>query len=69
MNIAFIKTKESKIIVGILFGFAVASIFRSACYGRKCIIYKAPEKEKIVNQIHKYEDKCYTYSPIDEPCA
>jgi len=69
MDLKFLKTEQSKIILGIIWGFGLACIFRSACNGRKCIIYKAPRQIEVMNQIHTYEDKCYTYQPVNKPCS
>ena len=38
----FFKTKESKIILSIVWGLGLSCLFRKACKGRKCIVYSAP---------------------------
>jgi hypothetical protein len=52
MNNKILKNEYTKIILGLLWGFGIACIFRSACNGRKCIIYKAPKPKDIENKIY-----------------
>ena len=52
----FLKNKYSKIVLGILWGFGLACIFRSACNGRNCVIYKAPKPAEVKNKIYSHED-------------
>ena len=64
-----IKNNDTtKIILGILWGFGLACIFRSACNGRNCIIYKAPRPAQVKNKIYSHEDKCYKYETESTNC-
>ena len=48
MNIRrLIYSKFGKNIISILLGLGLATIFRKACTDRNCMIFKAPEIEKI----------------------
>ena len=49
-------------------GFGLACIFRTACNGRNCIIYKAPNQENIKNNIYGVNDKCYQYNSVNTEC-
>ena len=68
MNSNFFKNQYTKIILGLLWGFGLACIFRSACNGRKCIIYKAPKPKDIENSIYNYDEKCYKYETVSTEC-
>lgn len=68
MNNKILKNDYTKIILGIIWGFGLACIFRSACNGRKCIIYKAPKPKDIENSIYSHDEKCYKYEPITTEC-
>ena len=68
MNNKILKNEYTKILLGLLWGFGLACIFRCACNGRKCIIYKAPKPNEIENSIYNYNDKCYKYEPITTEC-
>lgn len=63
-----IDNDYSKIVLGILWGLGLACIFRSACNGRNCIIYKAPRPAQIKNKIYSQEDKCYKYDAQSTKC-
>ena len=63
------KSKLSKIILGILWGFGLAVIFRHACLGKNCIIYKAPKPSSIKNNIYGFDEKCFTYKPTSIKCT
>jgi len=64
----FLKNKYSKIILGLLWGFGLSCIFRCACNGRKCIIYKAPKPADVKNKVYNYDEKCYKYEIVSTDC-
>jgi len=68
MDNKFFKDKYTKIILGLLWGFGLACIFRCACNGRKCIIYKAPNPKDIINSVYNYDEKCYKYQTVTTEC-
>ena len=68
MNMKFLKNEYTKIILGILWGFGLACIFRSACNGRNCIIYKAPKHKEVIENIYSSDEKCYKYEPVNTEC-
>ena len=57
-----------KIIISIIFGLGFATLFRKVCKDRDCIIFKAPNINKIKNQIFKFQDKCYKFKENIEKC-
>lgn len=63
------KTKESKIILGIIWGIGLACIFRSACSSSGCVIYKAPDPALIQKKVYQKEEKCYQYKPQNTECT
>ena len=62
------KNKYSKMILGAVWGFGLAVICRTACHGRNCIIYKAPNPDKIKQNIYEYKEKCYQYTIVNTKC-
>jgi len=57
-----------KYIVSILLGLGLATLFRKVCNERNCIIFKAPDLQKIKNQIFKFDNKCYKFNESIERC-
>ena len=64
----FVHTETGKIIMSILLGFGLASLFRTVCKDRDCIIFHAPPLDKIQDKIYKNGDKCYKYTPVATKC-
>ena len=64
----FIHSESGKIIMSILLGFGLASLFRTVCKDKNCIIFHAPPLEEIKDKIYKYDNKCYKYSTKSATC-
>jgi hypothetical protein len=64
----FIHTKTGKLLMSILLGFGIATLFRKVCDGKKCIIYHAPPLEEIKDKTFKYDDKCYKFTTNNTKC-
>ena len=64
----FIHSKSGKIIMSILMGFGLATLFRTVCKDKECIIFNAPPLEEINEKIYKFENKCYKYTPVSTKC-
>ena len=64
----FFHTTSGKYIMSILLGFGLATLFRTVCEGKNCIIFKAPPMEDIKDKIYKYQDKCYKYTAVSTKC-
>jgi hypothetical protein len=42
-----------------LLGLGLATLFRSACKGKRCHTYASPPMSEVVNQIYRFDGKCY----------
>lgn len=58
----FIHTENGKILMSILLGFGLASLFRTVCKDKNCIIFHAVSLEKIKDKVYKFDNKCYKYN-------
>lgn len=56
------KNKNTKFVISIIWGFGIACIFRKVCNDRTCIEYKAPNPNYILNNIWRYNNKCYKFN-------
>ena len=63
-----IHSKVGQYIISILLGLGLATLFRKVCKDRNCIVFKAPNIQKIKNQIFKFENKCYKFIESIEKC-
>jgi len=64
----FVHTETGKIIMSILLGFGLASLFRTVCKDKDCLIFHAPPLDKFQDKIYKTGTKCYKYTPVATKC-
>lgn len=66
----FLHSKTGRIIMSILLGFGLASIFRSVCTtnNKECVAFHAPPLDEIKNKIYKTNGKCVKYTPVATKC-
>ena len=57
-----------QMIISMLLGFGLATLFRKACNRRNCLVFRAPPLDKIKGQIFKYEGNCYKFNTKAESC-
>jgi hypothetical protein len=65
----FLKTETGKIIMSILLGFGLATLFRKICKGDNCVVFYAPPLDEIENKIFKQDGKCYQYNLVSTKCS
>lgn len=63
-----IYSRPGKMIISILLGLGLATLFRRVCKERDCLLFHAPPLNKIKGQIFKFEDKCYSFSENAQTC-
>jgi len=64
----FLHSENGKIIMSILLGFGLASLFRAICKDKECLIFHAPPLEEIKDKIYKHDNKCYKYTTKSTTC-
>ena len=55
-------TERGNIILSIIFGLGIATIFRKFCSGKNCYDFIGPEHDDLKNSIYSYDsnnNKCY----------
>ena len=62
------KTESGKVIVSIILGFGLASLFQKVCKDRSCIVYKAPNMKKISNNVYGLEGECLQFKAEPSKC-
>ena len=63
-----LHSPTGKIMLSIILGLGIASLFRSACKGRNCVEYHAPPLDEVKDQTFKFNGKCYTYESSHVKC-
>lgn len=64
----FLNSNSGKIIISIILGLGLASLFRKVCNDRNCIVFKAPSLEELNKQTYKYNDKCVKLQATSVKC-
>jgi len=65
----FVHTQTGKIIMSILLGFGLASLFRRVCKNKDCIIFHAPPLEEFKDKVYKNGNgKCVKYNYVATKC-
>ena len=57
-----------KIIISIMLGLGLATIFRKVCNDKNCLTFKGPILGDIDGKIYKHGEKCLQYSANSMPC-
>ena len=66
MNI--LKTRTSIILISILWGLGIASLFHRACKDGACEVYRVKDPSDITKHIYRNNGKCYKFNKIDTAC-
>ena len=64
----FLSSPTGKVFMSILWGLGLAALFRRACKGRSCIVYKGPHPSTINGRVFKHDGKCYKYNTKRANC-
>ena len=65
----FVHTESGKLIMSILLGFGLASLFRTVCKNKDCMIFHAPPIEELKDKIYKNNGKCVKYTQVATKCV
>lgn len=63
-----LHTTNGRYILSAILGFGLATIFRTVCKDKNCLIFKAPPLDQIDNKVYKFQDKCYKYTNVSKAC-
>jgi hypothetical protein len=64
-----LESKSGQIIISIILGLGLATLFRKVCSGNNCIIIKGPNFKEVEKYYYKVDDDCYKYTPIVTKCT
>lgn len=55
------KTDEGVIVISVILGLGLASMFRRVCSKGKCIIIKGPNAVEVESNVYRIKGSCYKY--------
>ena len=69
MNIKrLLNTPMGKILLSIILGLGLATLFRQVCHGKNCITFNGPVINEIDGKIYKFGEDCYEYNIKSAKC-
>ena len=51
-----IHTPNGKLVISVILGIGLASLFRKVCTGRNCIVFKSPDFIKVEKNIYSHNN-------------
>ncbi len=60
------NTHQGRVIISIILGVGLASLFRKVCH--QCIEIKGPSLEEMEQYMYKMDGECYKYTPYVVDC-
>ena len=54
-------TEFGQILISVMLGLGLATIFREACEGKNCLIFNGPVINEIDGKIYKFGEYCHKY--------
>jgi hypothetical protein len=64
-----LSNRTGQILVSIILGFGLSTLFRKVCNGRNCIIIHGPKPNELNNNIYKIDNECYKYKTLVTKCS
>lgn len=66
---AFLDSEYGSIVISVIVGLGLATLFRKACNGYGCYVVKGPPLRDLKKYVYKQDGKCYKYTPVAVDCA
>jgi hypothetical protein len=63
-----VNSPTGRIIVSIILGIGLASLFYKVCKDKDCIQFNGPVIKKVDGKIFEYDHKCYKYDAVPVTC-
>jgi hypothetical protein len=64
----FLEHPTGRIVMSIILGFGLASIFKMSCKDKNCFVHKSPDVNNIVGNTYSFNGKCYNYNIKEVKC-
>jgi len=63
-----LHSKLGKILMSIILGLGLATLFKKTCNGRNCYSFIGPNFSDIKHKQYKFNDECYTFKEEAVSC-
>lgn len=61
-------TEAGKIIISIILGIGLSSLFRKTCDKKNCMEFKGPKVEDVEKEVYWHDNECYKFDYNTQPC-
>ncbi len=65
---SLLDSNEGIVIVSLVLGFGLATLFRKVCKDNNCMVIKGPKQTETEKYFYKIDEKCYKYTPKVVDC-
>ena len=62
------NTEQGKILLSILIGFGLSTLFRKICIDRNCLNFVSVPEKNILGKTFQQDSKCFQYRPKLSAC-
>jgi len=63
-----VNSETGRLIISVLLGLGLASLFHKVCKDRNCITFNGPVISEIDGKTYKFGEKCYQYKLKPDKC-
>jgi len=63
-----LDSQAGRILISIILGFGLATLFKKVCSGNSCVMVKGPSIEEVKKYYYKIDDDCFKYTPYTTKC-
>ena len=63
-----LNTPTGTVLISIILGLGLASLFYKACNGKQCITFNGPLISEIDGKTYKFGEECYKYTLHPTQC-
>ena len=64
-----LHSKNGRILMSVLLGIGISTLFRKVCKDRNCLTFYAPPLDEFKEKIYKNRGKCVKYVPVPTKCS
>lgn len=64
----FLDSERGSILISIIVGLGLATLFRKACKGNGCHVISGPSLSELRKNVYLQDGKCWKYTPEAADC-
>jgi hypothetical protein len=64
----FLDSKVGRVLISLILGFGLATIFKKVCKDNNCVLIQGPKLSEVNQYYYKIDENCYKYVPYASEC-